>query len=236
MRIFVIIFRNRGHLQIITTRDGSHTLTAPFTGEHYHSLHGAIEESRHVYIESGVGLFGERCEISVLEVGFGTGLNALLSLQYARANKIFMRYVTLETNPIDINIASMLNYGDLVEDSGSDFMRFHELPWNEDHKFDEIFVLEKLRISLRKIEYDNEFDVVFFDAFGPRFQPELWERDMFKKIFQSIKPEGLLVTFCAKGQVKRDMASVGFRVDTIPGPPGKREMIRAHKDMKTSVF
>ena len=221
---------------IITTGDGSHTLVAPFPGEHYHSLHGAVNESLHVYIENGIAALTGRHEISILEVGFGTGLNALLSFYYARSHDLPIRYVTLENYPLDINIASKLNYGYLIGNGGSDFIRLHKLPWNFENKIEDLFVLEKIETAVENAQYDSQFDIVFFDAFGPSYQPELWVQTIFKKMYESLKPGGILVTFCAKGQVKRDMASVGFRIDAIPGPPGKREMIRAYKDVEVCAI
>ncbi len=217
-------------MQIITTNDGSHTLSSPFLGEHYHSLHGAVSESIHVYIKNGIAAINSKSEISILEVGFGTGLNAFLSLHHARSNNLNIRYITFETHPLDLDLARKLNYGEIIGNDCSDFIRLHELPWNLVRRIEDLFVLEKIRQSIENIQYQSEFDIVFFDAFGPRYQPELWEKNIFRKIFRSLKFGGILVTFCAKGQVKRDMADIGFRVDAIPGPPGKREMIRAHKD------
>ena len=222
-------------MRIITTNDGSHTLDAPFLGEHYHSLHGAVSESIHVYIENGIAAINKKCKITILEVGFGTGLNAFLSLHHARSNNLKTRYITFETRPLHLNLARKLNYGEIIGNDCSDFIRLHELSWNSVHRTEDLFVLEKIRQPIENIQYENEFDIVFFDAFGPRYQPELWGKNIFRKIFRSLKFGGILVTFCAKGQVKRDMGDIGFRVDAIPGPPGKREMIRAHKDRMTST-
>ena len=216
-------------MEIIDTRDGSHTLSAPFLGEHYHSLHGAFTESHHIYIDNGIASLNIDNGISVFEMGFGTGLNAFLSLQYARAHSCPIEYVAVDTFPISLDIAKQLNYGSLIAKDPNSFESLHTGPWNKAKKIDYYFMLEKIEARIECIDIKREFDIVFFDAFGPNYQPEVWSLTILKKMFAILRFGGVFVTYCAKGQFKRDLVHAGFMVESLSGPPGKREMVRAIK-------
>ena len=209
---------------IIQTQDGSHTIKNESTGDTYHSVHGAIQESQHVFIQSGLEYFLARHpkkKINLLEVGFGTGLNALLTIQaYPNIN---IEYTSLEPYPLTKEVFQELNYN-----NKETLLHLHECDWATPCWITPNFKLIKLRSTLADaVLPENHFDVVYFDAFAPNSQPELWTQEAFIKIKSAMQASAVLVTYCAKGQVKRDLKAVGFAVESIPGPPGKREMIRA---------
>ena len=211
------------HLQ--QTKDGSHTVVHP-SGDTYHSIHGAVQESQHVFIKNGLQFFLQERptnQVNILEIGFGTGLNALLTLQqYAN---IEIQYTTLEPFPLGPETFNQLNYN-----GKESLFALHASPWNMPKKIFDNFILSKLEITLDQWSFsENYFDVVYFDAFAPNSQPELWKPEVFRKIYLTMARSAVLTTYCAKGQVKRDLKSVGFTVESIPGPPGKREMVRAIK-------
>lgn len=216
-------------LEIIITSDGSHTLRNKRLDETYHSIHGAVQESVHVFINHGLQYFHklhDASQVSVLEVGFGTGLNALLSLQYARKSRVSVKYTTLEPFPLERHIWRDLNY---LHEHREHFSALHNAPWHQETLIVPEFTLSKLKSSLDAIVFEESFDVVYFDAFAPSVQPELWVYDVLKKITETLKPGGLFVTYSAKGQLKRDLRTLGLNVETLPGPPGKLEMVRAIK-------
>lgn len=216
-------------IEIKLTNDNSHTLFVPDLNETYHSKHGAIQESMHVFVNAGLGYFNEK-KLTVLEVGFGTGLNAALSCIFAEDNAVLVDYTGVEAFPINNEIAQQLNYTSLIEGlSEKVFLNLHYLRWNKKTKISNYFSLTKLNKSIKDFELDNNFDVVFFDAFGPNVQPEMWDKSIFENLFNSLKENGVLVTYCAKGSVKRTLKEVGFTIENLPGPPGKREMTRAIK-------
>ena len=193
------------NLEIITTEDGSNTLRNPELDETYHSIHGAIRESRHVFIENGLKCFigVDKHEISIFEVGFGTGLNAVLTLEVARAQKQMVRYTTIEPFPLPENIWSILNYPQTLSNV-DDFYSIHRSQWQVGTTLDPYFELFKMRSTLQEFELEAEsFDLVYFDAFAPSKQPQLWEPGVLEKVVTAIKPGGILVTYCAKGQLKR---------------------------------
>ena len=211
---------------IVQTSDGSHTIKNELTGDTYHSVHGAVQESQHVFLKSGLEFFlnehPTQC-VRILEVGFGTGLNALLTLQ--QHPDIQIQYTTLEPYPLQADIFQQLNYNGKVE-----LMALHACDWNAPQKITTNFTLTKLQTTLEQSRLDEVFfDVIYFDAFAPNSQPELWTPKALTKVYQAMTTPSLLTTYCAKGQVKRDLKAVGFVVESIPGPPGKREMIRAVK-------
>jgi tRNA U34 5-methylaminomethyl-2-thiouridine-forming methyltransferase MnmC len=213
-----------GNLSIVTTTDGSHTIKNESTGDTYHSVHGAVQESQHVFIKSGLEYFlaqHPKQRIRILEVGFGTGLNALLTLQ--AFPDIELEYTTLEPYPLTEEIFHALNY-----DGKEILLCLHACEWWASCSITKNFTVTKLRSTLNEAKLrENHFDVVYFDAFAPNSQPELWTREAFSKIKSAMQTPSVFVTYCAKGQVKRDLKAVGFAVENIPGPPGKREMIRA---------
>jgi tRNA U34 5-methylaminomethyl-2-thiouridine-forming methyltransferase MnmC len=219
------------HIKIITTRDGSNSLINTELNETYHSIHGAVQESNYVFIKNGLELVLERKSdtIHVLEVGFGTGLNALLTLQAAIDSQRKISYTSIDNLPLPKEIWAELNY---VHDQSMKnfFEKIHTTPWNEMHAVDDWFDINKVLDTVQFADFnDNYFDIVYFDAFAPNKQPEMWEEPILKKIYSSLRHRGAFVTYCAKGQVKRDLGSIGFAVETLQGPPGKKEMIRASK-------
>jgi tRNA U34 5-methylaminomethyl-2-thiouridine-forming methyltransferase MnmC len=218
-------------ISIITTSDGSHSLLNADLNETYHSTHGALQESQHVFIKNGLDqVLAETSDaIEVLEIGFGTGLNAFLTLQRATEAKRKIRYTTLEVFPLDENIWSNLNYTSSLG-SKDLFASLHHALWGVDQNISEFFTILKIKQKLQDEKLPRGvFDLVYFDAFAPNKQPEMWELSTLKLVTDSMREGAVLVTYCAKGQVKRDLKSLSLRVETLPGPPGKKEMIRACK-------
>jgi tRNA U34 5-methylaminomethyl-2-thiouridine-forming methyltransferase MnmC len=217
------------NLEIIVTADGSHSLLNKEMNETYHSQHGALQESKHVFINKGLQHFiesnPEQQSISIFEVGFGTGLNALLTLQFAMSAKIIINYTSIEAFPLPGDIWSKLNYGDAVG-LPDYFRKIHEAPWDSLAEIHPNFLLNKLTTTLQNIQTKSVFNLVFFDAFAPNKQPEMWEMHLLEKVVQMMTSNSVFVTYCAKGQVKRDLKSVGLVVETHEGPPGKKEMVR----------
>lgn len=213
------------------TKDGSHTLFVPELNEHYHSVNGAVQESRHVFIEAGLHACKKE-EIRVFEVGFGTGLNALLACFEVGQSIKKIDYASIELFPISIQLANSLNYPAIFEDGQkSIFKNMHLCKWNQRVNISEQFSLTKIQADISDYAFADaqRFDVVFFDAFAPEKQPDLWNRQVFQKMFDALVPEGILVTYCAKGAVRRMLQACGFAVERLPGPPGKREMLRARR-------
>jgi tRNA U34 5-methylaminomethyl-2-thiouridine-forming methyltransferase MnmC len=211
------------------TEDGSHTIGIPDLGVTYHSIHGAIAESVHVFMEAGLDyLLKEEnlTELNILEMGFGTGLNVLLSLQWNRKNNIPIHYTTIESDPLNPDEYSILNYGNFLQ-LGQELQVLHKAAWEQPIKINDRFNFEKVRVDLREFETIEKFHCVFFDAFSPNQQPELWTSEIFKKIYNMLLPSGILVTYCSKSIVRRALQEAGFQVSKIPGPRGKREMVRA---------
>jgi tRNA U34 5-methylaminomethyl-2-thiouridine-forming methyltransferase MnmC len=212
------------------TEDGSHTLYVPALDEHYHSVHGAIQESRFVFLKTGL----EACHVvepSIFEVGFGTGLNAFLTAIEATEKQRAMRYTTVELYPLNneqvaqLNYVGKLGYPELFAD-------IHAAKWDEWQEIIPNFRLKKIEgdcSSLKLLE--NEYDLIFFDAFAPNKQGDLWQQVIFDNLFRSLKPDGIFVTYCAKGVVRRMLQSSGFLVERLPGPPGKHEMLRGRKPL-----
>jgi tRNA U34 5-methylaminomethyl-2-thiouridine-forming methyltransferase MnmC len=217
-------------MKIIRTHDGTNTLFNSVLDEHYHSIHGARNESQHVFIEMGIdALPSTKNVINVFEMGFGTGLNALLCLHWAVQNEQNVCYNTIELNPISIDIVKQLNFSELEGMSylKDKFMDIHECNWEEKHSINSFFTITKNKLKLENVTIEQDADVIFFDAFSPDKQPELWTVEIFKNMKYLLKPKGYLVTYCAKGYVRRNMIQAGFSIERLPGPPGKREMIRA---------
>lgn len=216
-------------IKVFITGDGSHSILNEALNETYHSRHGAVRESRHVFIEHGLRFLIEKQKrqfVSVLEVGFGTGLNALLTIHEAMLKNYKVEYTSLETFPIPHEIWTTLNY----PDPHNLFRALHEAKWQTREEINSDFSLLKLEKSLQDVELEpQQYDLIYFDAFAPNKQPELWELKMLEKVAGSIKPGGIFVTYCAKGQLKRDLKMLGLTVESLPGPPGKREMVRAIK-------
>ena len=218
---------------IITTSDGSKTIQIEGWNEQYHSIHGALQEAKHVYINAGLKTFLERQPkqnaLTVLEIGFGTGLNALLTALESLNISQEICYHGIEAYPVEAEELQALGYDTLIGSDPSIFQNIHNCSWHENHKILPHFSIVKRQAFFSDIDEANAFDVIYFDAFGPRVQPDLWIESIFKKMYEALRPNGLLVTYCAKGSVRRCMQAVGFEVERLPGPPGKREMLRAIK-------
>lgn len=214
---------------IITTADGSHTLFVPEMNEHFHSVHGAVQESMHVFITSGL----EKTtlpELVVFEVGFGTGLNALLTCVYRQNRRI--RYYAIERYPLLPAEFDALNYSEYIADDTHTLLAtMHRCDWNRPVEIAPGFELCKLEGDLTAFDLRAlpPFDLIYFDAFAPDKQPELWEEPVFARLSAGTKPGGIIVTYCAKGEVRRRMMRSGFAMKRLPGPPGKKEMLFGQK-------
>jgi tRNA U34 5-methylaminomethyl-2-thiouridine-forming methyltransferase MnmC len=217
--------------EIITTSDGSKTIQIVDWDEQYHSIHGAIQEAMHIYI--GAGLFSLNKEkINVLEMGFGTGLNCFLTLQEAQSLNSYIEYTGIEAFPISDEEHISLGYlENLNQINRLNLEKINSCTWGEFIQITSQFSLLKVESTFQNwIAPTNEYDLIYFDAFGPPVQPELWTLEMFQKMYAALKINGILVTYCAKGQVKRNLREAGFEVENLPGPPGKREITRARKN------
>lgn len=218
--------------EIIVTSDGSKTIFLPEWNENYHSHHGALQEAKHVFLKNGLDDFIEQQEISILEIGLGTGLNAILTCQKATSSKLAIHYTALEAYPVSPEELEALDYESLLDndEARSQYQQIHSTEWSQKQSISPYFDLHKIHEKLEEYQFnENQYDIIYFDAFGPRVQGELWSLEIFTKLHKSLKSNGLLVTYCAKGQVKRDLKSAGFIVECVPGPPGKREMTKAFK-------
>lgn len=216
--------------EIITTSDGSKTIHLPDWDESYHSKHGAVQEAYHVFIQNGLRLFENR-SLNILEIGFGTGLNAIITFIEAQKLNLQINYTGVEAYPVSFQEALDMNYLQSLnaENLQSVFEKMHQLAPAKKHSLSDNFNIEKRAIFFDQINDVREFDLIYFDAFGYRVQPELWSTAMFQKMYAALKENGVLVTYAARGVVKRSMQEVGFTVEKLPGPPGKREMMRAFK-------
>jgi len=223
--------RNAMEKQIILTRDGSHTIEIPDLKVTYHSHHGAIQESMHVFIQEGLRHITAITEegLNIFEMGFGTGLNAFLTALEARQIERKINYTAIETSPLDTTVIEQLNYGTTPSERDF-FLSIHNVPWEQSCSIAPFFTIKKLNRSLLEWQPDTDFNLVYFDAFAPGAQPELWTREVFEKIYACLKSGGVLVTYCSKGEVRRAMQAAGLQVEKLPGPPGKREMVRARKE------
>lgn len=212
------------------TGDGSKTIQIEDWDEQYHSKHGAVQEAYHVFIEHGLRLFSDQ-KVNILEIGFGTGLNALITNLEASKMNLTIDYVGVEAFPVSMEEALNLDYGKQldVKDSNAIFERLHSCPWDERFNISDDFVLTKQKKDFLDIEDKNLFNLIYFDAFGARVQPELWTEAVFSIMYKALKSKGVLVTYAAKGSVRRALQAVGFIVERLPGPPGKREMLRGTK-------
>lgn len=224
---------NRHSLQIISTKDGSQTILNDETGSTYHSRHGALTESKHVFIDKGLRkvVGNGMTEISLLEMGFGTGLNALVTAQLAAELNITINYHALELFPVPQDIWSEYELPEELSVQKELFQQFHQAEWNESVKINNCFTLTKHKVSLLKFVPTVKFDLVYYDAFEPETQPELWTQSIFDSLFSWMNENAILTTYCCKGYVRRNMIGAGFEVDKVPGPPGKREMIVANRPL-----
>ena len=219
--------RSGREVQLKLSDDGSHTLYVPELDEHYHSVFGARTESIHVFIDAGLNQTTKQ-NIKILEIGFGTGLNALLTALNKAGKSI--EYHSLEKYPLNDELENNLIFSpDQTKGETVIFEKIHRAPWNETVEIIPDFKLFKIEADLLTFNFNTRYDLVFFDAFGPDVQPELWTEDVFKKIFNAMNPMGIITTYSAKGAVRRAMQSAGFEMERLPGPPKKREMLRGTK-------
>ena len=214
--------------KIVITNDGSHSIFNPEVNETYHSRHGAIVEAEYVFIKNGL-LAENKKEFNILEVGFGTGLNALLTAQQAQQKKIAINYYGIELYPVPKESYIQLNFTELIGEKKSKLLQIHECKWEKENVINDFFKLTKNEIALENYTSRTKFDIIYFDAFSPEKQPELWTAEVFQNIYDLLNEDGFLVTYCAKGVVKRTMKAVGFEIIVLDGPPGKRQMTRANK-------
>lgn len=216
--------------EIIHTQDGSTTIHIKEWNECYHSKHGAIQEAKHVFIKNGLALFPNQ-NVSILEIGFGTGLNAFITFLEAVKFGQVVDYVGVEAYPISEHEMQSMNYLTELDalDSKAIFDEMHSINWEEKYNLSDTFSLTKRKQFFEEIDDVEKFDLIYFDAFGFRVQPELWSTEIFEKMYKALKPNSILVTYAARGVVKRSMIEVGFTVEKLAGPPGKREMFRARK-------
>lgn len=217
---------------VIDTEDNSKTLLIDQADVTYHSRHGAITESAHIFIDNGLKNIPTQNKITVFEMGLGTGLNAALTSEFARENKQLITYHSVEKYPItpkeieELTIAKQFNNNQ----TQADFIEIHEVNWGKNESINQFLSLTKHQADLLFFEMrQNYYNIIFFDAFGPKFQPDLWTVDVLQKMYSSLQSKGTLVTYCAQGQFKRNLKTAGFEVENLPGPPGKREITRAIK-------
>ncbi len=211
--------------QFITTKDGSTTLFLPSLNETYHSVHGAVQEAEHVYIQKGLAFLNPIKQINILEIGFGTGLNALLTMLYCNKNNINCSYITLEKYPLTNQEIQQVNYGTYCNGK-NEFDSIHNAEWNVTSKLSQNFEIQKMQFDLLHDELNEKFDLIYFDAFAPDKQAEMWTLDVFSKIKSWMNPNAILVTYCCKGSVKRSLKELNFNIEKTDGPIGKREMLR----------
>lgn len=216
--------------EIFHTLDGSTTIHLPDWNESYHSKHGAIQEAYHVFIKNGLSLFQDK-PISILEIGFGTALNTFITFLESQKSFQNIDYVGVEAYPISAQEVLQMNYVSELdaEKERPIFELIHESDWEEKIAITPNFNLTKRKQFFDEISDENQYDLIYFDAFGYRVQPELWSTEIFEKMYKALKENGVLVTYAARGVVKRSMIEVGFSVEKLAGPPGKREMFRATK-------
>ena len=218
---------------IMTTGDGSKTIHMPDLNEQYHSKHGALQEALHVFIKMGLKpvienkqLNEDTSELNIMEFGFGTGLNAMLTVQHQ--DQIKVNYTGIEAFPITAEEVAAMDYGELLNDSEL-YQKLHEASWGSADEITSTFLLHKAQSKFEDIQGRADQDLIYYDAFGPRTQPELWTENLFRICYSCLKSGGVLTTYCAQGQARRNMIAAGFQVERLEGPPGKREMLRATK-------
>jgi tRNA U34 5-methylaminomethyl-2-thiouridine-forming methyltransferase MnmC len=217
-------------VEIIQTKDGSHTLYSRQFDEIYHSRNGALSESQHIFIRNGLGACPGNV-INVFEVGFGTGLNALLCWEYAESKNIRINYHSIELYPVSDKLIGQINYPDLVGHKEK-FQQLHAAKWNETVTLSENFTLHKINGSVLEMLFPtSSINVIFFDAFSPEKQSELWTIEVFTKMYDILALGGILVTYCSKSYVRKNMQQAGFQIEKLPGPHGKRDMVRARKNL-----
>lgn len=226
-------------IEILETSDGSHTLYLPDQKETYHNKNGAVTESMHVFIKNGLKSLARK-EVRILEMGFGTGLNAYITLLESLQDERKIKYTSLEKYPLNPEILAKINHSEALknhypavyhrDDFNEIHKRFGESHWGEKNSISDTFELLKREEDFSVINLsESTFDLIYYDAFGPRVQPDLWTKEILAKCFHFLSPEGVFVTYCSKGEVRRSLMALGFECERLPGPPGKREMLRATK-------
>lgn len=217
--------------EFFITADGSTSINLPDWNEQYHSKHGAIQEAYHVFIKYGLDAFAEKTTVNLLEIGFGTGLNCFITFLESEKRKLTINYDGVEAYPVTYEESKNLNYIQVlqVQKYEDAFNKIHEVSWGKRHEISTQFNLKKRQQLFEEITDKNKFDLIYFDAFGSRVQPELWTESIFQKMYDALKPNGILVTYSAKGSARRAMQKIGFEVEKVPGPLCKREMMRAVK-------
>jgi tRNA U34 5-methylaminomethyl-2-thiouridine-forming methyltransferase MnmC len=216
--------------ELIQTKDGSPTISVEGTRFSYHSHHGAITESKHIFINAGLRQLPKtETPIAIFEMGFGTGLNALLTFDTAAGIHHAIYYSAIELFPLEKEIWEQLSYPSLLHKPALEpvLSLMHSCSWGTDHRISDSFILHKQQQDLLQYQPNRKFNLIYFDAFAPEGQPELWTAEIFKKMYDMLEPGGLLLTYSSKGTVRRAMQTAGFTVEKIPGPPGKREITRA---------
>jgi tRNA U34 5-methylaminomethyl-2-thiouridine-forming methyltransferase MnmC len=217
-------------MKIEQTADGSYTLYVPELDEHYHSVKGALTESQHIFIDMGL----KHSSITaphILEIGLGTGLNCVLTLLEAKESQRHVYYTGIERYPLNEEIIRKLNYPSIIgKECEEDYFAIHQAPWEEDVCLSPWFTLHKMEGDFTHYSFEQKYDIIYFDAFAPEKQPEMWEQSLFDNLYQVLNEGGILTTYCAKGVVRRMLQTAGFKVERLPGPPGgKREILRATK-------
>ena len=216
-------------LELVNTNDGSNSLKNVIINDSYHSKYGAINESKHIFINNGLKMISKK-KIRVLEIGFGTGLNALLTLLYCDKKKQNIIYHTIDNLPLKEEIYSSLNYFDQLKIEKNIYLKIHSSSWENEIELSNFFVLKKMKCDFTKTLFNQKYDLIYFDAFSPSKQPEMWTLNNFKKLYNCLNTNGVLITYSSKGDVKRTMKKVGFNISSLEGPTGKREITLARKD------
>ena len=217
-------------MKLEQTADGSYTLYVPELDEHYHSVKGALTESQHIFIDMGLK-HSSVTSPHILEIGFGTGLNCVLTLLEAKESQRHVHYTGIERYPLNEEIIRKLNYPSIIgKECEEDYFAIHQAPWEEDVCLSPWFTLHKMEGDFTHYSFEQKYDIIYFDAFAPEKQPEMWEQSLFDNLYQVLNEGGILTTYCAKGVVRRMLQTAGFKVERLPGPPGgKREILRATK-------
>ena len=214
---------------LFLTEDGSHSIYSNKFEVAYHSKHGAIGETQHVFIDAGLRAKINQQAVSILDIGFGTGLNAFMTFLDSKNSSTNFYYEAIEAYPISEDMATNLNYAHKLDATSEEFMQLHTTAWNQVHHLRYNFTFLKQLAKFEEFQSKHLFDVIYFDAFAPNAQSSLWEENLLAKMYSLLHPDGVLVTYCAQGQFKRNLKAVGFHIEPLPGPPGKREMTRARK-------
>ena len=217
--------------EIIVTSDGSTSIHLPEWNESYHSKHGAIQEAYHVFIKNGLSQFESQQSVSILEIGFGTGLNCFITYVESKKRHLRIDYTGVEAYPVSKEDALQMNFAAKIDEAESSlFERLHAAPWEEKITISDTFSIVKRNLLFEKIQDEGLYDLIYFDAFGYRVQPELWSEAIFKIMYKALRSKGVLVTYACRTVIKDAMKKAGFTIEKLPGAPGKREMLRAIKN------